>query len=41
MVAYGADGKKAAEKTVKTAGEPARIVLKADRKNLAAKNSAL
>lgn len=32
VVAYGADGKKAAEKTVKTAGEPARIVLKADRK---------
>ena len=32
VVAYSADGKKAAEKTVKTAGEPARLEIKADKK---------
>ena len=36
VVAYGADGKVAAEKTVKTAGKPHHLVLSANRKSLSA-----
>ena len=34
VVAYGKDGKAAMEQTVKTAGEPAQLLLTADRKNI-------
>jgi len=36
VIAYDAQGKAAAEKTIKTAGKPARILLKADRTQLEA-----
>ena len=36
VIAYDETGKAAAEKTLKTAGKPERIILEADRKNIAA-----